>query len=120
MNDKNKASNASKSRRWLWWGLLGVAAVGLVVAVYRPRPLRVEVATVATGTFEQAIEEDGQLRLKHRYVVTAPTSAQLLRPTLQVGDTVKAGEVVATLQPVAPQMIDARTRSVMQQRVGSA
>jgi hypothetical protein len=42
MNDKSKASNTSKkSRRWLWWGLLGVAAVGLVVAVYRPRPLRV-------------------------------------------------------------------------------
>ena len=121
MNDKSKASNTSKkSRRWLWWGLLGVAAVGLVVAVYRPRPLRVEVATVATGTFQQAIEEDGQLRLKHRYVITAPTSAQLLRPTLQVGDAVKAGEVVATLQPVAPQMIDARTRSVLQQRVGSA
>lgn len=118
MNDKTPA--LKKSRRWWWWALLVVAAVGLVVAVYRPRPLRVEVATVATGTFEQAIEEDGQLRLKHRYVITAPTSAQLLRPTLKVGDPVKAGEVVATLQPVAPQMIDARTRSVLQQRVGSA
>lgn len=121
MNDKSKVSNGSKkSRRWLWVGLGAVAVVGLVVAVYRPRPLMVEVATVATGTFEQAIEEDGQLRLKHRYVITAPTSAQLLRPTLKVGDAVKAGEVVATLQPVAPQMIDARTRSVLQQRVGSA
>ncbi|MGB4360842.1 MAG: HlyD family efflux transporter periplasmic adaptor subunit, partial [Rhodoferax sp.] len=46
--------------------------------------------------------------------------AELLRPTLKVGDSVRAGDVVATLVPVAPQMIDARTRSVLQQRVGSS
>ncbi len=116
----NEKTPLQKNRRWLIGALLLAAAAVLVVAVYRPRPLLVEVALVATGTFEQAIEEDGRLRLKTRYVITAPTQAALLRPTLKVGDVVKAGDVLAALEPVAPQMIDARTRSVLQQRVGSA
>ncbi len=116
----NNTTPWKKYRRWIGGALLLVAAVALVYAAYRPRPLLVEVATVKTGSFEQSIEEDGRLRLKHRYVITAPTHAELMRPTLKVGDTVRAGDVVATLVPVAPQMIDARTRTVLQQRVGSA
>ncbi len=116
----NNKTPSKKYQRWLAGVLLLAAAAALVWAVYRPRALLVEVATVTTGTFEQVIEEDGRLRLKNRFVITAPTLAELLRPTLKVGDSVRAGEVVATLVPVAPQMIDARTRSVLQQRVGSA
>ncbi len=116
----NNQSIPRKYRRWLGIALLVVAVAALVYAAYRPRPITVEVATVSKGRFEQVIEEDGHLRLKNRYVITAPTPAQLLRPTLKVGDTVKAGDVVAVLEPAAPQMIDARTRTVLQQRVGSA
>src|SRR3990167_4351334 len=116
----NEKKSWKLARRWVVGGLLVAGAAALVYAAYRPRPLTVEVATGATGTFEQAIEEDGVLRLKNRYLITAPTPAALLRPTLKVGDAVKAGDVVATLEPVAPQMIDARTRTVLQQRVGSA
>jgi HlyD family secretion protein len=110
-------------RRWgkktaLAIGALALAA--LVWWVYQPRALLVEVGTVGNGRFEQVIEEDGQLRLKNRYVISAPTQAELQRPTLQVGDAVKAGDVLAVLQPVSPQMIDARTREVLSQRVGSA
>lgn len=117
----NKSNNgAAKKRRWLIGGLAFAALAAILWAAYRPRPLDVETATVAEGRFEQVIEEDGQLRLQQRYLVTAPTAAQLQRPTLKVGDAVKAGDVVAVLAPNAPGMIDARTRSVLQQRVGSA
>lgn len=117
----NKSNNgAAKKRRWLIGGLAVVALAAILWAAYRPRPLDVETATVAEGRFEEAIEEDGQLRLQHRYLVTAPTAAQLQRPVLKVGDGVKAGDVVAVLAPAAPGMIDARTREVLQQRVGSA
>lgn len=118
MNPSN--NGAAKKRRWLIGGLAVVALAAILWAAYRPRPLDVETATVAGGRFEQAIEEDGQLRLQHRYLVTAPTAAQLQRPVLKVGDGVKAGDVVAVLAPAAPGMIDARTREVLQQRVGSA
>lgn len=116
----NKSNNTAAKRRWLIGGLAVAALAAILWAAYRPRPLDVETATVAEGRFEQVIEEDGQLRLQQRYLVTAPTAAQLQRPTLKVGDAVKAGDVVAVLAPVAPGMIDARTRSVLQQRVGSA
>lgn len=107
-------------RRYAPWALAAVLVGGLAVWAFQPRPLLVEVTSVTVGRFEQVIEEDGQWRLKQRYVVAAPTLAELARPTLKVGDTVKAGDVVATLAPAAPQLIDARTRVVLQQRVGSA
>jgi HlyD family secretion protein len=118
MNPSN--NGAAKKRRWLIGGLAVVALAAILWAAYRPRPLVVETAAVAQGRFEQVIEEDGQLRLQQRYLVTAPTAAQLQRPVLKVGDGVKAGDVVAVLAPAAPGMIDARTREVLQQRVGSA
>ncbi|MBQ0921805.1 hypothetical protein KBW71_25505 [Hydrogenophaga aromaticivorans] len=115
----NEQKNPWKTpRRWAIVGLALVAAAALLYAVYRPRPITVEVAQVTSGKFEQVVEEDGQLRLKNRYVITAPTLAQLQRPTLKVGDAVQAGDVVARLAPAAPQLIDARTRTVLQQRVG--
>jgi HlyD family secretion protein len=117
----NESKNPWKSpRRWILIGLALAAGAALLYLLYRPRPIPVEVATVATGRFEQVIEEDGQLRLQNRYVITAPTLAQLQRPTLKVGDAVRSGDVVARLAPAAPQLIDARTRTVLQQRVGSA
>ena len=112
--------NASLSflKRWGPWALatLGVAALGFWALM--PRPLLVEVGTVSTGRFEQAIDEDGQWRLKNRYVISAPVPAQLLRPTLKVGDSVRAGDVVVTLTPMTPTLVDERNRLVLQQRVG--
>ena len=116
----NKAINGMSQRRWLIGGLAVAALAAVLWAAYRPRPLVVETATVAEGRFEQVIEEDGRLRLQQRYTVTAPTAAQLQRTTLKVGDVVQAGDVVAVLAPSAPSMIDARTRGVLQERVGSA
>jgi len=116
----NEKIHVKKTRRWLIGALLLAVATAFIVVIYQPRALPVEVATVAKGTFEQAIEEDGRLRIKTRYIITAPNQAALLRPTLKVGDVVKAGDILATLEPEAPQMIDARTRSVLQQRAGSA
>jgi len=117
MNDK---TTSRKWRRNLGIALGLAALAALVWWVYQPRPLVVEVGQVSTGRFEQVIEEDGRLRPKSRYVITAPTQAELQRPTLKVGDAVRAGDVVAVLQPVSPQMIDARTRDVLSQRVGTA
>lgn len=115
-----KKTQWKPARRW-GVGVAALAAVAVLVwAAYRPRPMDVETATVTEGRFEQVIEEDGQLRLQHRYLIAAPTAAQLQRPTLKVGDVVQAGDVVAVLAPAASQLIDPRTRSVLQQRVGSA
>lgn len=105
-------------KRWSPWGLAALGISALVFWALLPRPLEVEVGLVSTGRFEQAIDEDGQWRLKNRYTISAPVPAQLIRPTLKVGDSVHAGDVVASLTPMAPTLVDERNRLVLQQRVG--
>lgn len=101
--------------------------VGLVVAVafalvwaFQPHPLPVEVATVARGPFEKTIDDDGRTRVRQRYVIDAPLAGRLARVTLNAGDAVRAGEPVARIAPLAPALLDARTRRELQERVGSA
>lgn len=99
---------------------------GLVVLVggfwwaFRPQPVRVEVAEVRHGTFEQAVEEDGKTRVRERYVVSAPLAGRLARIGLKAGDEVRKGMAVAVLSPSAPAMLDARTARELTERVGAA
>lgn len=108
-------------RRWPWLAGVGaLAGIGLLVWALRPAALAVETAAADRGPVTLVIEEEGVLRLLQRHTVAAPTSGELQRPGLRVGDTVAAGEALAVLRPVAPAMIDSRTRTVLQQRLGSA
>ncbi len=109
-----------RSRHRLGGAALLVAAAAALAWAFWPRAIEVELAEARLGRFEQTLEEDGRLRAVHRYVISAPVASTLLRPTLKVGDRVEAGQVVAQLVPLPPQMIDARSRSVLQERVGGA
>lgn len=114
------ASVGHLSLRHVSWAVLAALTIAALVWAFLPRATAVDVAAVQIGRFEQVIEQDGRLRAKQRYLITAPMASELARPTLKVGDSVRAGQVVAVLTPVAPQMIDARTRRVLQERVGQA
>jgi HlyD family secretion protein len=92
----------------------------LVVWSLQPRPVAVEVATVAEGPFEQTIVDDGKTRVRERYVISAPLAGRVERISLEEGDTVRAGETVALLTPTAPAFLDARTARELQERVGAA
>lgn len=107
-------------QKYAGWVLLGLLLVASLAWAFWPRALLVEEGRVSRGRFEQTIVQDGRLRVQNRYVISAPTAAELMRISLKVGDRVLAAQVVATLTPVAPQMIDARTRAVLLERVGSA
>ena len=85
----NHTTHNNRWRRWALWVMAALLGAALAFWAFQPRPLLVEVAPVTVGRFEQAIEEDGQLRLKHRYLISAPTQAELARPTLKVGDAVR-------------------------------
>ena len=91
------------------WGAAGVAAIAALAWAFAPRPVQVEVAPVTQGRFEQAIEEDGQTRVRDRYTISAPVAARLARITLREGDSVAAGDIVAVLTPVMAPMIDERS-----------
>jgi HlyD family secretion protein len=107
------------SRRLLA-ALLVVAAVAVAVWALAPAPLAVDAAQVARGHFEEVVEEDGRTRVRDRYVVSAPLAGRLERIVLRAGDPVDEGAVVALLEPTAPPLLDARTTSELNERVGAA
>jgi len=98
-----------KTSSWIIAGAAVAAALGLTGWAFAPRPVEVEVATATRGHFEATIDEDGKTRLRDRFVVSAPLAGVVTRISLREGDEVQAGEPLATLTPVLPPMVDART-----------
>lgn len=105
------------------WSVMGGAliVVGALAFAFSPRPVAVEVARAVRGPLRVTVDEDGRTRIKERYVVSAPLGGQLRRIELQAGDCVVAGEtLVAILEPVAPELIDVRSREQLEARVRAA
>ena len=94
-------------RRYLWYGAGGLAAAWLVTRMVRPETIMVEVAPAAVGALLVTVGDEGQTRVRHRHIITAPVPGRLERITLDVGDAVTGGMVVARLAPLP---LDARSR----------
>src|SRR5688572_13559665 len=108
-----------RTRRWLPW--LGAAVVlGAIVAGLWPKPLAVEMAAVTVGTLRATVNEEGKTRIKNRYVVSAPVAGQLRRIPFKAGAEIKAGDTVAVIDPLAPVILDARTRAAAEARRDTA
>jgi HlyD family secretion protein len=107
-------------RKLLSWVVAALALALLTWAALREPVQMVSVATVARGALEQSFLEEGKTRLKQRYVVTAPLAGQVRRITLQPGDTVHTGQVLAQIEPVSASLLDARARSQAQAEVAGS
>ncbi len=111
-------------RRWLRLGLIGatiVTVVGLFVWAFRPEPVEVEIARAATGPLIVTVDHEGKTRVKERYVVSSPLTGRLHRITLKPGDPVTADStVVAVVEPVDPDLLDARAKALDEARVEAA
>jgi len=116
-----KTNNAITRRRWmLWGGLAAVAAVALLFAL-RKAPVEVDVADVTRGRLAVTLDEEGETRVRERYVVSAPVAGRLRRIELEPGDPVQAKKtVVATFVPGDPALLDLRARGEVDARVGAA
>lgn len=101
-------------------GVVLAALAGLVVWALRPQPISVEIVEVTKGVFEQTVSDDGQTRVRDRYVIAAPLAGQVERIQLEVGDPVKQGQMVAELTPTAPAFLDVRTQRELRERIGAA
>ena len=103
--------------------------VGLVWFAW-PRPVAVDIVTVARGPMQVTVDDEGKTRVRHIYTVSAPIPGKVLRishpdskheMSLHVGDQVKANEtVVAIMQPTIPGFIDVRSREELQAAVAAA
>jgi HlyD family secretion protein len=109
--------------------VLALIAAGLIWFAW-PRPLLVDLATVAKGPIEVTADDDGKTRVRHIYTVSAPIAGKVLRishpmgeqgPSLHVGDQVTANEtVVALMQPTPPSFIDVRSHDQLEAEVVAA
>lgn len=95
-------------------GLLLITATGLGFAAWlslRSAAAYVETAQVTRGPFVRAVADDGVTRVRENYRIDAPVDGTLLRIAVKRGDAVTAGQVVATILPSTPQLLDPRTRA---------
>jgi HlyD family secretion protein len=98
-----------------------VALIAAFAIALRPSPLPVDLAAVERGPLRVTLEEEGETRVRERFVVSAPFAGRVLRIEMEPGESVRAGEtLLATLRPGTPSLIDARSRASLEARVGSA
>src|SRR6056297_813033 len=102
--------------------LLGAAAALVVVLVlaFRPQPERVETATVGYGPLLSTIDAEGITRVEEHYVISAPVTGFAQRIAYEVGDPVRAGDVIIVLEPAPPTPLDVRTRAEWTARAEAA
>lgn len=106
--------------RLLFWGMVAAVVLAVLVMTFRPQPHWVDAALVSRGELAVTIVEEGQTRVKDRYSVSAPVAGYLRRIQLQVGDTVMPGQLLAQLEPLKSDVLDARSRAEAQARVAAA
>lgn len=107
--------------RWIVIAGLAAAAAALLVFLFWPRPLRVEVATVRTGPIAESVADQGVARVRRSYVVSAPVGGRLERLPVEVGDPVTAGQtVVARVRPAPAALLDPRARGQAEAALAAA
>lgn len=96
-----------------------VVAAGLVIG-FMPRAVPVDVVEARRGPLAVTVEEEGKTRVMERYRVSAPVTGYVRRIGLDAGDAVKAGQVLAVIEPARAVALDPRTRAQAQAQASAA
>ena len=107
-------------RRTIALGAGALAGAALIALALRGPAQLVETGEARVAPFVLSFQEEGKTRLKHRYLVTAPVAGTIRRITLEQGDAVKAGQVVAELEPATSALLDPGRRAQTQSEAASA
>ncbi len=94
--------------------------VGLLAIALWPASVPVDTAAVARGTIRVTVDEEGETRVRHRFLVSAPVAGRVLRIDLEPGDPVTRDTVVATFLPAAAFPLDARSRAEAEAQAAAA
>ncbi|MEM8932756.1 MAG: efflux RND transporter periplasmic adaptor subunit [Acidobacteriota bacterium] len=118
-NTKNTTRIGGKRWPWIVGTLIAVAVLFTLITDEPAVPS--DFATVTRGPLQVTLDEEGETRVRDRYVVSAPLAGRLLRIELEPGDPVIADEtVLATFQPTPPALLDARAEAEAEARVRAA
>jgi len=91
-------------------GVLILIALALAAWFMVRKPaLQVDAAEVTRGPMTVTVDDLGETRVRDLFVVASPVTGELLRVPFKPGAAVKAGDVVAEVQPIQPAPVDRRT-----------
>jgi HlyD family secretion protein len=97
------------------------ATIAVLAWAFQPAAVPVDTAPVTRGPLEVTLDEEGETRVRDRYVVSAPVAGRILRIELEPGDAVRANRTrLATFRPMAPALLDARARAELTARAQAA
>ncbi len=91
------------SGKWLFalMGLLLLGALGFVVAKSGPlAPIRVTMAKVEQGTVAPSLFGIGTVEARRAYLIGPTVAGRVQRVLVDVGDSVRAGQLLAEMDPV--------------------
>ena len=101
-----------------------LAAVALVAGAlsyaFWPRPTLVDMGRVTQGPMQVTIDGEGRTQVHEPYVVSTPIAGRMMRLTIEPGDRVEQGDVVARMLPTSPSALDARSREQARANVTAA
>ena len=70
---------SAPQRRLLFWLPILLVAGGALAWLFRPQPVPVDLATIATGPIQLTVSDEGETRVKDVFVVSAPLTGLMRR-----------------------------------------
>ncbi len=96
---KSKQRRQNLLRR-LPYVLGGLGILAILIWAFLPSPILVDVAEVKRDDVQVTVDEEGETRIRKRYIVSAPVEGRLARIELDEGDRVTKGEIIAQIDPL--------------------
>ncbi|NJO72597.1 MAG: HlyD family efflux transporter periplasmic adaptor subunit [Leptolyngbyaceae cyanobacterium RM1_406_9] len=78
----------------------GLVTVILIVWAFRPTPVLVDIGQAQQGDLQVTVDAEGKTRVRDRFVIAAGVDGHLARITLDEGDPVTTGTIVAQIDPL--------------------
>lgn len=98
--------------------LLALAVAASLAWGLLPPPVPIDTAPVRRGVVEITVDDDGETRVRERYMVLSPLTGKLQRIALHAGDAVtRADSELAVIEPTDPSLLDARAKTEAEARV---
>nr|WP_323127482.1 biotin/lipoyl-binding protein [Moraxella osloensis] len=107
-------------KKWLKWAILSLIVISLAALAYwyfKPKPQKPNyiTASVERSDIENSVMATGKIEGIKQVDVGAQVSGEVTKLYVEVGDTVKKGDVIAQIDPVTLQNTLAAQQATLQQ-----
>ncbi len=104
----------------IFWIVSAVAVIAVITAAMLPGAVEADIARVDRGDVRVEVVDEGRTRMHDVYVISAPITGRVLRVTVEPGDEVTAGAVIARMSRAAAGFLDTRSYMEAKATVGAA